>query len=524
MLPSDLQAKVSQYLPEAAIALLERAHAFAAAAHNGQNRKSGEPYIVHPEQVALILADLRLDHHAIAAALLHDVVEDCGVAKEQIAAEFGPEVAQLVDGVTKLSKVTTLATTDLRAAPRNADDATQSENLRKMLIAMAEDVRVVLIKLADRLHNMRTLGALSPERQRAIAQETMEIFAPLASRLGIYQLKWELEDLAFSYLEPERYAEVTMLINTRRSAAEQFLEGALVQMRAALADAGIEAEVYGRPKHVYSVAQKLSRYSQRELGFSAIMDLLAVRVIVNTVPDCYHALGVIHGLWHPVPGGFDDYIASPKESGYQSLHTTVHGPENRPIEVQIRTHEMHRVAEYGIAAHWRYKEGRTKPDIKFEERIAWLRQLLEWQKELRGAQEFVESVKADLFRDQVFVYTPRGEIKDLPAGATPIDFAYRVHTDLGNRCVGAKVNGRLVPLNTPLKNADVVEIIAAKTGRGPSRDWLNPLLGYVKTSHAREKIRQWFRRQERGENLERGREILDKELKRLGIQKPLEDL
>ncbi|MCL6650115.1 MAG: bifunctional (p)ppGpp synthetase/guanosine-3',5'-bis(diphosphate) 3'-pyrophosphohydrolase [Chloroflexi bacterium] len=519
----QVRSRAAEYLPPEALNLLEAAYCYAAEQHAGQLRKSGEPYIAHPVAAALILTDLRLDQYAIAAAILHDVPEDCGVPLSEIEKRFGSEVARLVDGVTKLSKVTSLAH-EGRQPSKSGDDVVQAENLRKMLIAMAEDVRVVLIKLADRLHNMRTLSALPPERQRAIAQETMEIFAPLAGRLGIYQIKWELEDLAFSSLEPEKYRQIADLIAARRAAREQYITRVVKVLQRALEEAEINAEVSGRPKHIYSIYRKMKAYEALGREFADIYDLLAVRILVDTIPDCYHALGVVHNLWHPVPGQFDDYIANPKPSLYQSLHTTVVALEGKPLEVQIRTHEMHRVAEYGIAAHWRYKEGGRKPDLKFEERVAWLRQLLEWQKEVRGAQEFVDSVKTDLFRDQVFVYTPRGEIKDLPAGATPIDFAYRIHTDLGHRCVGAKVNGRLVPLNTPLKNGDIVEIIAPKSSRGPSRDWLNPNLGYVKTSHAREKIRQWFRRQERAENLERGRELLEKELKRLALHKPIEEI
>jgi GTP pyrophosphokinase len=523
MLFEQVRSRALEYLPAESIGILDDAYRFAAQKHDGQRRKSGEPYVEHPVAAALILTDLRLDQNAIAAAILHDVPEDCGVAISDLEKQFGPEVANLVDGVTKLSKVTSIAH-DGRNPAKAGEEVGQAENLRKMLIAMAEDIRVVLIKLADRLHNMRTLSALPPARQRAIAQETMEIFAPLAGRLGIYQIKSELEDLAFSYLEPEKYHEIAELVATRRAAGEQYLSRVIQKLRRALEEATITADVSGRTKHLYSVYRKMRAYETIGRQFDDIYDLLAVRVLVDTVPECYNALGVVHTLWHPVPGQFDDYIANPKQSMYQSLHTTVIAEEGKPLEIQIRTHEMHRVAEYGIAAHWRYKEGSRKPDIKFEERVAWLRQLLEWQKEVRGAQEFVDSVKTDLFRDQVFVYTPRGEIKDLPAGATPLDFAYRIHTDLGHRCVGAKVNGRLVPLNTPLKNGDQVEIIAPRSGRGPSRDWLNPNLGYIKTSHAREKIRQWFRRQERADNLERGRELLEKELKRLAIQKPLEEI
>ncbi|MHB8516545.1 MAG: RelA/SpoT family protein, partial [Dehalococcoidia bacterium] len=387
--------------------------------------------------------------------------------------------------------------------------------------AMAEDIRVVIIKLADRLHNMRTLDAKPPEKRVRTAQETMEIYAPLANRLGIWQIKWELEDLAYRYLEPERYKQIAKLIQSKRAVRERYIAQVERILSEELEKQGIEAEIKGRAKHIYSIAQKADKYAAEHKGFEQIYDLLALRVVVKTVSDCYNALGVVHGLWHPMPGQFDDYIASPKESLYQSLHTTVMSIGARPLEVQIRTSDMHQLAEYGVAAHWRYKEGGRdaggRRDIRYEERMSWLRQLLEWQRDMSQAEEFVESVKTDLFRDQVFVYTPKGEIKEMPAGATPIDFAYRVHTELGHKCVGAKVNARLVPLNYQLKTGDVVEIVGGKSSRGPSRDWLNPNLGYVKTNHSREKIRQWFKRQERDENIERGREIIEKELRRIGL-------
>jgi GTP pyrophosphokinase len=496
------------------LGLVRRAYAFAEIAHAGQLRQSGDAYITHPLHTALILADLRLDAAAIAAALLHDVPEDTGVTLDEVRREFGDEIALLVDGVTKLSRLERQSRDDgRRAASPRTDDEAAAETVRKMFLAMAEDLRVVLIKLADRLHNMRTLDSLPPLRRQAIAQETMEIYAPLAGRLGIWQIKWQLEDLAFRHLEPERYREIAALLQNRRAERERYIARVTTILRDELAKAGIRAEVMGRPKHIYSIARKMQR---RGVDFHQIYDLLAVRVLVDEVADCYHALGVVHTLWRPIPGQFDDYIAMPKESMYQSLHTTVIGPEGQRVEIQIRTHEMHRTAEYGVAAHWRYKEG-SRRNTRFEERIAWLRQLIEWQKELAGAREFVESLKTDIFRDQVFVFTPKGEVKELPAGATPLDFAYRIHTDVGHRCVGAKVNGRLVPLDTPLKTGDIVEIITAKGEKGPSRDWLNPSLGYVKTANARDKIRQWFRRQQREENIVRGRELLERELLRLGL-------
>jgi GTP pyrophosphokinase len=386
-----------------------------------------------------------------------------------------------------------------------------------MLVAMAEDLRVVFIKLADRLHNMRTLNALSPEIQHSIAEETLEIYAPLAHRLGIWELKWQLEDLSFRYLEPKKYRQIANLVAARRARRESFIAQVIQILQAEFKQANLRAEISGRPKHIYSIYRKMEKYATQDKHFDDIHDLLALRIIVSTMPDCYNALGIIHSLWHPLPGEFDDFIANPKANGYQALHTTAMCLGTVPLEVQIRTRDMHHIAEYGLAAHWRYKEGETK-DIRFEERIAWLRQLIDWHRELSGAEEFLESVKTDIFIDQVFVYTPKGEIKDLPKGSTPLDFAYRVHTELGHRCIGAKVNGKLVPLNYQLSNGDVVEIMTSKGAKAPSRDWLNLHLGYVKTSHAREKIRQWFKRQERAENIERGRELLEKEMRHLGIK------
>ncbi len=507
----ELLEKVRGYLPEESLRLVEEAYGFADTCHADQKRLSGEPYMVHPLDAALTVADLQLDAVALAAALLHDVQEDCGVPNKELDRRFGPELAKLVDGATKLKRITWQSPDE-----RVADGAMQAENLRKMFLAMAEDVRVVIIKLADRLHNMRTLEHLDPAKRLRVAQETMEIYAPLAARLGIWQIKWELEDLAFRYLEPEEYREISQLIASKRATRERYIAQVEKIVREELNKHGVEASVQGRAKHIYSVHQKMQKYAAQGKSFNEIYDLLALRVLVESVADCYTALGVIHGLWRPIPGQFDDYIASPKGGVYQSLHTTVMCLGARPLEVQIRTNEMHRLAEYGVAAHWRYKEG-GRQDMRFEERLSWLRQLLEWQREMAHAEDFVERVKTDIFQDQVFVYTPKGEIKDLPTGATPLDFAYRIHTDLGHHCVGGKVNGRLVSLNHPLENGDVVEVLVGRSSRGPSRDWLNPNLGYVKTSHAREKIRQWFRKQERAENIEKGREMLEKELRRLGL-------
>ena len=507
----ELLKRAHDYLPEDRVALIEEAYRFAEASHAGQERMSGEPFIVHPLDAALTIAALQQDAVAIAAALLHDVQEDCGVTNDELERRFGPEVAKLVDGATKLKRIEWQP-----PEPGVVDGALQAENLRKMFLAMAEDVRVVIVKLADRLHNMRTLEYLEPAKRLQTAQETMEIYAPLASRLGIWQIKWELEDLAFRHLEPEKYEEIAQLITSSRATRERYIAEVEKVLQDELSKHGIEAALQGRAKHIYSVHQKMEKYAAQGKTFNEIYDLMALRVLVDTVTDCYGVLGLVHGLWRPIPGQFDDYIANPKEGVYQSLHTTVMYLGARPLEVQIRTQEMHRLAEYGVAAHWRYKEG-SRQDVRFEERLSWLRQLLEWQRDMSHAEEFVESVKTDLFGDQVFVYTPKGELKNLPAGSTAIDLAYRIHTDLGHHCIGAKVNGRLVALNQPLHNGDVVEIMVGRSSRGPSRDWLNRNLGYVRTSHTRQKIRQWFRKQERAENLDKGREMLEKELRRLGV-------
>ena len=512
----DLLDKTGGYLPADKQELVSRAFAFALQSHEGQLRKSGESFVQHPIHTAYLVADLRMDVNTVMAALLHDVPEDCGVPFDEIERRFGPEVRKLVDGVTKLSRIEWQEAGAPPSRRRIYRTVSHAENLRKMLLAMAEDVRVVIIKLADRLHNMRTLYALPPPRRRAIATETMEIYAPLANRLGIWQFKWQLEDLAFQYLNPDRYKEIAHLLASTRATREEYIQQVCASLQAELDKAGIKAEVSGRPKHLFSINKKMEKYTSEGKDLAQIYDLLALRVLVDTVQDCYGALGAVHSLWHPLPGTFDDYIAMPKESGYQSLHTTVMCVGTQPVEVQIRTYEMHRTAEYGIAAHWRYKEGVAK-NPGLEAKLAWLRQLLEWQREIRGAEEFVESVKTDIFNDQVFVFTPKGEIKDLPAGATPLDFAYRVHTELGHRCIGAKVNSRLVSLNQALKTGDVVEIVAGKGERGPRLDWLNINLGYLQTSHAREKVRQWFRRQNREENIERGHDLLKREMARLGL-------
>ncbi|MDT7943925.1 MAG: bifunctional (p)ppGpp synthetase/guanosine-3',5'-bis(diphosphate) 3'-pyrophosphohydrolase [Dehalococcoidia bacterium] len=510
--PQELLERARQYLPSTGVALVERALEFASRCHQGQFRRSGDPAITHPLHTAYSMAELQLDAETVAAALLHDVQEDCGIPNQDLRQLFGEGVASLVEGVTKLGQIPWETLED-----RAAGERMQAENLRKMFLAMARDLRVVLIKLADRLHNMLTLYALPREDQVRIARETLEIYAPLAARLGIWQFKWQLEDLAFRYLEPDKYRAIADMLATKREARQRYINHVCRLLQEELSRHGLSAQVQGRAKHIYSIYQKMQRYAAEGRNPHEIYDLLAVRILVDSVPECYRALGIVHSIFTPLPGTFDDYIAKPKQSMYQSLHTTVMGPGGRPLEVQIRTHEMHQVAEYGVAAHWRYKEG-EKPDRRYQERLAWLRQLLQWHQEMAGAQELVEAIKSDIFQDQVFVFTPKGEVKELPRGATPIDFAYRIHTDLGHRCVGAKVNGRLVPLNYQLQNGDVVEIIVSKTAKGPSRDWLNPELGYVHTSHARQKIRQWFKRQERAENVARGREMLLKELSRLGLE------
>jgi guanosine-3',5'-bis(diphosphate) 3'-pyrophosphohydrolase len=509
----ELIGKAKEYLPPEKLAFVQKAYEFASRAHEGQMRLSGGPYIEHPLQTATILADLELDASALAAALLHDVTENCGIPNSEIEAEFGPEVAKLVDATTKLGILSRQASEEATAT-----DKDQAENLRKLLVAMAEDLRVVFIKLADRLHNMKTLYALSPEKQQSISRETLEIYAPLAHRLGIWELKWQLEDECFHYLEPESYKQIKEDVEEKRDEREARIAEVTDRLNRELEQAGIEAEVVGRPKHFYSIHQKMKRYAAIGKDFDDIYDLLALRVLVNSVRDCYSALGVVHTLWHPIPEQFDDYIANPKPNGYRSLHTTVRLTGTKTLEIQIRTKQMHHESERGTAVvHWQYKD-KGKRDTGFEERISWLRQLIDWHRELSGAEEFLESVRTDVFSDQVFVYTPKGEIKDLRAGATPIDFAYQVHTDIGHRCIGAKVNGRLVPLNYQLRNGDVVQIMTGKGDRGPSRDWLNPNLGYVQTSQAREKIRQWFKKRERTENVERGQELLEKLMRQLGIK------
>jgi RelA/SpoT family (p)ppGpp synthetase len=503
-----LLEEIHEDLSQSDIDLIKRAYDLAAVAHADQERASGEPYIVHSLAVAQRLAELHLDPDTIAAGLLHDVAEDTIVTIEDLRQDFGQEVAKLVDGVTKLEQIDQLSQMSQRTLEYG-----EAESLRKMFLAMVDDVRVVLIKLADRLHNMHTLAALPPSRRKKFARETLDIFAPLANRLGIWQIKWDLEDLSLRHLEPEKYQEIARLIAERRADREKHVAEIVDTLQKTLKREGIQAEVTGRPKHIYSIHKKMER---KGVDFDQIYDVRGVRIIVGEVQDCYATLGLVHSLWSPIPGEFDDFIATPKDNMYQSLHTAVVAPGGKPLEVQIRTHEMHRTAELGIAAHWRYKEQQAKRDMAFENKIAWLRSLMDWRQEVADAGEFVDSVKSDIFQDRVYVFSPKGEVFDLPAGSTPIDFAYLVHTEIGHRCRGAKVNGRLVTLNYPLQSGDQVEILTTKRG-GPSRDWLNPVLNYTKTARARQKIRQWFRRQNRTENIARGREQLEKELKRLGV-------
>ena len=498
-----LTEMVSAYLREEEVGQLERAFAFASDAHKGQCRKSGEPFVLHPVEVSIILADLRLDVDTLTAALLHDVVEDTDVTCEDVAKEFNPQVAELVDGVTKITQIEVENLTDEQAA-----------TIRKMFIAMSKDIRVVVIKLADRLHNMRTLGALREDRRIFKSRETLEIYAPIAHRLGITSIKWELEDLAFFYLEPYKYRQVNRMVVESRAEREAYLEQVIDVLRKEMDRLGIECNIAGRPKHLFSIYQKMTKQGK---GFSEIYDLIAVRIIVDTVKDCYSALGAVHTLWHPMPGRFKDYIAMPKYNMYQSLHTTVIGPAARPLEVQIRTVEMHRTSEYGVAAHWRYKEtgGSNSPNTansSLDQQLAWLREVVDWQDETKDSREFLKDLKFDLEESEVFVFTPKGEVRSLRMGSTPVDFAYSIHTEVGNHCVGAKVNGVIVPLTYTLKLGDRVEIMTQKSAH-PNRDWLN----IVKTPSARSKIRAYFSKVNRGDDLQNGRDKLAREMKKNGF-------
>lgn len=523
--------------------LIQRAYRFAEQAHQGQKRASGEPYITHCLAVASILAEMRVPPILVIAGLLHDTVEDTPVTLEDIRREFGDEVSRFVDGVTKLSNLPQVSKDEQIEGQTDDEDRKppsggsrpdghgrgslegisevsvksrrrdmNSETLRKTFLAMGEDVRVVLIKLADRLHNMRTLGYMPEAKRRRIAQETLDIFAPLANRLGIWQIKWELEDLAFRYVNPEKFKEIAEHLAERRTDREKQVHDIVGQLLSILAQNGIKVDISGRPKHIYSIYRKMM---EKGKSFEMVRDLRGVRLIVPDIPSCYAALGVIHTHWRPIPHEFDDYIAVPKDNFYQSLHTAVIYDDGKPLEVQIRTPEMNQNAEYGIAAHWRYKEGMPR-DVDYEQRVNWLRRLMDWRQDVEDAQEFVDGMKTDVFQDRVYVFTPRGDIIDLPAGSTPIDFAYHVHTEIGHRCRGAKVNSKLVTLDFALKTGDQVEILTAKQG-GPSRDWLNPNLGLVKTQRARSKVKQWFKKQNFEQNLTQGKLLLEREFRRLGL-------
>jgi GTP diphosphokinase / guanosine-3',5'-bis(diphosphate) 3'-diphosphatase len=497
---NDILQRVAAYHPDPDLDVIKKAYVYSAKVHQGQLRKSGEPYLVHPLEVAGILADLKLDEASIVSGLLHDTIEDTLATAEELTELFGPEIAQLVDGVTKLSKFS--------ASASLSQEEKQAENFRKMIIAMAQDIRVILVKLADRAHNMRTLDFMNPDKQQRIAQETLDIYAPLANRLGISWIKTELEDNSLKYLKPQEYAELTAKLERRSKEREKYIDDVVDLLQGKLKERNLTAVVSGRFKHIYSIWKKMKAQG---IEFEQVQDIIAFRLLLPSIPNCYEALGLIHQLWKPVPGRFKDFIAIPKPNMYQSLHTTVVGPLGERIEVQIRTEEMHRIAEEGIAAHWAYKEGRNTIS-KDSEKFAWLRQLMEWQQDLKDPKEFLETVKVDLFTDEVFVFTPRGDVRSLPRGATPVDFAYAIHSDVGSRCVGAKVNGKIVPLRYKLKNGDTVEVLTSPQAH-PSKDWLT----FVKTSRAQQRIRAFIKQQQRDKSVQLGRELAEREFKRYGL-------
>lgn len=534
MLIDDLLNGLPDHYTQADRQLVEKAFHVAEKAHEGQKRASGEPYFTHSVAVAMILSEMKVQSSVVAAGLLHDTVEDTTLTLDFLSETFSEEIAKLVDGVTKLTNLPNASSTEKHFAHQTDDAETEedspisqsqreemqrdrkrqlkNETLRKTFIAMVDDVRVIIIKLADRLHNMRTLSHMSREKQKRIAKETLDIYAPLANRLGIWRIKWELEDLALRYVHPDEYAQIAETLATTHTLREKEILEIIEKLESIMELGKIPCEVSGRPKHIYSIYSKML---DRDKPLEMLRDLRGVRLIVKDIPSCYAALGQIHTHWRPIPGEFDDYIAVPKDNFYQSLHTAVYYDDGKPLEVQIRTTEMHQNAEYGIAAHWRYKE-HAKSDAAFERRLEWLRQLMDWQKDVEDAGEFIESMKSDVFQERVFVFTPRGDVIDLPIGSTPIDFAYTVHTEVGHRCRGAKVNGKMVPLSYQLKTGDQVSVITTKQG-GPSRDWLNTNLGLVNTQRARSKIRAWFKWQDREQNLQQGKEIIKKELQRLGM-------
>lgn len=494
----QLLAKAATYMNQQDLERMREAYEFANQAHQGQIRKSGEPYIFHPLAVTEMVIDMQVDVTSVIAALLHDVVEDTAVSLDEIRAKFGETCALLVDGLTKLERI-----------QFRSKEEQQNENYRKMFVAMANDIRIIVIKLADRLHNMRTLKYQTTDNQRRIAYETLEIFCPIAHRLGMYAMKWEMEDISLRFLHPQQYYRIANFVHYKRTEREQRIVLIMERIQAKLTDTGIEAELFGRPKHIYSIYKKMINKNK---SFHQIYDLLAIRIVVDSSKDCYAILGIIHTLWRPLPGRFKDYIAMPKTNMYQSLHTTVIGPTGEPIEIQIRTWEMHRIAEYGIAAHWAYKED-CSASGKFKTNMTFLREILDLQQETKDAQEFVESLKKDFFTDSVFVFTPEGKVIELPIGSITLDFAFRIHTEVGNRTIGAKVNGRIVPLTYQLQTGDIVEILTSKHSYGPSRDWLN----IVQSSCARTKIKQWFKKEKRDENIHKGKEAVERELKRLGL-------